>query len=100
LGLGFGMRQPTIALDDASPLVEEDPPVLGRPAVITAAGAVGTELDSGRPHRLQSFSRTHILTLQPATVFSTDWAEGGEGVKGGDLRATARHAVRPSASAC
>jgi hypothetical protein len=57
-------------------------------------------LDAGSPRRLQSFSRAHIRTLQPATVFSTDWAEGGEGVKGGDFTTTARHAVRPSASAC
>jgi hypothetical protein len=44
-------------------------------------------------------SRAHILPLHTVTVFSTEAAEGGKGVKGGVLTATTRHAVRPSASA-
>ncbi len=42
----------------------------------------------------------HIRRLQTVTVFSTNGGKGGEGAKGGDLAATTRHAVRPSASAC
>ena len=61
---------------------------------------VDFEVNTGSPRRLQSFSRAHIRPLQRVTVFSTDGAKGGEGVKGGDLTATTRHAVRPSASAC
>ena len=129
LGLGLRPRQSRVELDDACPLVEEDLPVLGRPAVTAGPKqrhnlglvtgqeidhgswrrhrrrqnqvfAVDTELDAGSPRRLQSVSRAHIRPLQRVTVFSTDGAEGGEGVKGGDLTATTRHAVRPSASPC
>ena len=62
--------------------------------------AVNFEVNTDSASCLQSFSRAHIRPVQGGTVFSTDGARGGEGVKGGDLTSTTRHAVRPSASAC
>src|SRR5262249_56864155 len=47
-----------------------------------------------QPSRAQSLGCAHIRPVHPVTVFSTDGAEGGEGVEGGDLTSTTRHAVR------
>src|SRR5262249_30974742 len=128
LSLGLGARQPAVELDDAGAFIKEALPVLRRPAVATGsqhsydlcfvlrqylqdcAGwrrgclrhqvvTVDFELNTDSASCLQSFSRAHIRPLQRVTVFSTDGAKGGEGVKGGDLTATTRHATRPSASA-
>src|SRR5262249_53962197 len=128
LSLSLGARHSAVEFHNSRPFVKERLPVLRRPAV--AAGSqhsydlcfvlrqylqdgggwrrgclqhqvvtVDFEVDTDSASRLQSFGRAHIRSLQ-VTVFSTDGAEGGEGVKGGDLTSTTRHAVRPSASAC
>ena len=129
LSLGFSAWQSAVEFHNSRPFVEERPPVLGRPAVATGSqhsydlcfvlrqylqdGAgwrrgclqhqvvtVDFEVNTDSASCLQSFSRAHIRPLQRVTVFSSDRAKGGEGVKGGDLTSTTRHAVRPSASAC
>ena len=42
MGLGLRPRQSRVELDDACPLVEEDLPVLGRPAVTTGRSSATT----------------------------------------------------------
>ena len=126
--LGLRTRQSAIEFDNAGAFVKatcqssaDHPSPPGRSSATisalcwesassTAAGGAEAASSPGRRHRVQfdaggagrleNLDRAQNRVLQPATILSADGAEGGKGVKGGDLTATTRHAVRPSASAC
>src|SRR5262249_32751678 len=81
------------SIADAAPFAEMFPE--GESASSTPS-SVGSFDDLGRVH-ISTSTNVSVIGL---TVFATDLGKGGEGIKGGDLTATTRHAVRPSASAC